>query len=144
MTTDFSFLKILAGSDSDQVANKLLLWLDEQCQANGLQPLPTEESAHCSIMLITSNSQWLHLGTMGHFLPENTDHFLPFAHLLSKQYPVIGFRGKDGGPYILRRFTNAKVTARYATFGNGQTFDSLASAEPWNPVLEDWQDLLAD
>lgn len=144
MTTDFSFAKIYAGNAGEQAPLKVLDWLDQQCKENGLEPIPSEEGAHCSVLLIASPTKWLHFSSLGHFLPEVTNHYKPFTHLLSQQYPVVGYWGRDGGPYILRRFTAGKVTARYAIYEAGRHYNSIPEAEPWNPVLEDWKDLLAD
>ena len=144
MITDYSFAKIYAGNAREQTAKDLLQWLEARCEKHGLLPLPSEQGAHCSVMLISDKTRWLHFSSLGHFLPESTHHYKPFTHLLSQKHPVIGYQGRDGGPYILRRFAAGKVTARYAIFEEGRHFDSEATAMPWNPVREDWQDLLDD
>ncbi len=142
MTTDFSFLKLYTGDTGKMATNSVLQWFDNQCSEHGLVSVPHEDQAHLSVLLIADSGQWLHLDTLGHFLPASTKNYQPIAHQLSTKYPVVGFWGRDNGPYILRRFADGKVTARYAIYEAGRHYPSLDSAELWNPVLEDWQDLL--
>lgn len=144
MITDFSFSKLYVGTTGREASAKVLQWIDSRAAQHGLLPVDNENDAHFSILLIASNSKWLHLSSLGHFLPEATDIYQPIAHLLSQEYPVVAFRGRDGGPYILRRFTEGKVTARYAVYEAGRRYPSLESAALWNPIRDDWEDLLAD
>lgn len=144
MTTDYSFLKIYHGDRQPAAAaNKLLAWLDEAAASQGLRSVEGEQGAHFSVMLIEGETAWLHLDTMGHFLPQSSTTYATVPQLLSLEHSVVDFRGSDGGPYVLRRFSNKKVTARYAVYGNDGRFESLAAAEPWNPVFADWEGLLS-
>lgn len=143
MITDFSFTKLYAGDATHAAATSVLQWLDDQCSTHGLQPVQNEKTSHFSVLMIVGAGKWLHLDTLGHFLPEATKEYKPLTHLLSEKYPVVSFRGRDGGPYILRRITDGNITARYAVYEAGRRYPTPESAALWNPVLEDWQDLLA-
>lgn len=144
MTTDYSFLKIHnSGQDAGVAATRLLSWFDEAASGSGLVPLETEEGAHFSVLLIEGGGAWLHLDTMGHFLPQSGGDYASVSQLVSQIHPVVSFRGSDGGPYVVRRFSGKQVTGRYAVYGDENRFDSTETAAPWNPVFADWQDLLA-
>ena len=72
MTTDFAFLKLYTGDAGRIAATSVLQWFDDQCSEHGLVSVPQEDQAHLSVLLITGNGRWIHLDTLGHFLPEAT------------------------------------------------------------------------
>lgn len=144
MHTDFSFQKIYHRNLlSASAAKEVLEWADQMCLTNGLTPVETEGGAHFSLMLIEGGTPWLHFSGRGHFSPHSSANYATVTQLLSERYPVLDFQGRDGGPYVLRRFDDREVTARYAVYGDTGRFDSVAAAELWNPVFAPWEEVLA-
>lgn len=143
METDFSFQKLYLGDlPSAESAQQLIQRLDERCRENGLLPVDEETTSHFTYLLIESDTNWLHFASMGHFLPQTAYDYATVIQLLSDDFHLIDFKGKDGGPYVIRRYTKRIVSARYATYGDEGIYESRADAEPWFPVFTNWQGLL--
>ena len=143
MGSDYHFTKFhVADHDQTAALDELLLFVDDRCSRNGLQPVDDANHAHFVMLAILGAPGWIHFSSKGHYLPLNTLDYQPVVPDLShwRSSVTCWVRGSDS--YVLRRYDGGELSAKYANLNSGNRFESQAAAEGWLPVYEDWMDLL--
>jgi len=145
MGSDYAYSKIYIRKAPQEAKKNLLDWLDEKASANGLQPVHTEKEAHFGFMVITSRKiNWLHFSEAGHFLPFRERRQFPLPELISSEWSIVHLSVDDDAAHHLRRIEQTEVVAQYKNYkASVDVFENAAAAEPYNPVFESWEDLLA-
>lgn len=145
MSQEYTFVKLYhGGAQGDREAERALRWLDERCDQNGLRPVDHEEDSHFTFLLIASPTRWLHFSCLGHYLPADSHAYETVFSQLSREWPLVSLEANYEHTYALRRYDEAQIVGLYANLTEDGPFPTPQSAQIWQPVFDDWRDLLAE